>query len=157
MSFRANATTPADILAYSEWRPTRWRLATSAGKNYGLFNTHERAARFSVGVQMDLDESDCVFIELERSTGYNIWLGDNIGCSSRRPARILWRDQFGQQQTSSVKNVLSRAADIDAYGITRVVSALRLWAAQGGLHADDLAAWRAVEVDYPILGGLKNE
>jgi hypothetical protein len=140
----------ATIQAYSEWRPTRWRLTTSTGKSYGLFNTHERAARFAEGVLMGLDASDYVSIKVVRSASYNTWLGDDIGCSSGKRARIHLCDQFGRQQETSVRNVLLQAANMDAYGLGRVVSALRFFASTGELHADDLAVWREVEADFPI-------
>lgn len=138
------------FIGYSEWRPTRYRLTTSTGKSYGLFNTHERAVRFSEGVLMGLDASDYVSITPIRDSAYDTWLGDDLGCSSGKPARIHMRDQFGRRQKSSVRNVLLRAADMDAYGLGRVVSALRLFAGTGRLHPDDLAAWREVEDEFPV-------
>ncbi|MFM0363723.1 hypothetical protein [Paraburkholderia sediminicola] len=147
-----NATSVAMIQAYSEWRPTRWRLTTSTGKNYGLFNTHERASRFADGVLMGLEESDYVSIKPIRSTGYDTWLGDSIGLGDT-PACISLIDQFGQHYETTVANVLHRASDVDARGLGRIVSALRLMADVGELHADDLAAWRKHEAEYPIRTG----
>jgi len=121
---------------------------TSTGQNYGLFNTHDRAARFGEGVLMSLEESEYVSIKLVRSTGYDTWLGDNIGFSDA-PAQIHLRDQFGKERYASVGNVLSRAADLDAYGLTRIVLALRACSDQ--LHPSDLAAWRAAEDQFPIF------
>jgi hypothetical protein len=147
-----NTTSVAATQAYSEWRPTRWRLTTSTGKDYGLFNTHERASRFADGVLMGLEESDYVSIKPIRSTGYDTWLGDSIGLGDT-PACISLIDQFGRPYETTVAIVLHRASDIDARGLTRIISALRLMADLGELHADDLAAWRMHEADYPIWTG----
>lgn len=146
------ASAVATILAYSEWRPTRWKVTTSTGRNYGLFTSHDKAALFAEGVRMSLadeaNESDYVSIRYMRDAAYDTWLGDNIGCSAGRPARIEVRDQFGIKRRLSVKAVLSIARDLDAQGLTRVVLGLRAAAEQ--LHPDDLAAWREHEDEYPL-------
>ncbi|KFX60587.1 hypothetical protein KBK24_0137295 [Burkholderia sp. K24] len=127
----------------------RWRLTTSTGKNYGLFNTHERAERFATGVLMGLDEPDYVSITREPDSSFYTWLGDSIGRSDL-PACVSILDQFGQHREYSVFEVLSRAHEINARGLNRIVSALRLFASTGQLHPDDLAAWREVEDEFPI-------
>lgn len=50
-----------------------------------------------------------------------------------------------------VAETLRRADQIDGYGLTRVVLALRVCADQ--LHPDDLAAWLENEAEYPIRTG----
>jgi hypothetical protein len=56
---------------------------------------------------------------------YDTCPGDNIGFSTDRLARIYLRDQFGPQMDTSVRIAILRAADIEAYGLSRVVSAPR--------------------------------
>jgi hypothetical protein len=149
---RALSASMATYIAYSEWRPTRWRLSLSNGRSYGLFTSHEKANKFADGVLMNFDEGDPVeaIITCIRQAAYFTWQGDDIGCGDAA-ATIHFKDQFGILRSFDVAETLRCAERIDRYGLTRIVLALRVCADQ--LHPDDLAAWLEHEAEYPIRTG----
>jgi hypothetical protein len=142
---------PATFVGYSEWRPTRYSVTDSTGRNYGLFTSHSKANTFANGVLMSLDDDDAhVSIRAERGTNFYVWCGDNIGCGDG-PAIVRLSNEFGSQSMYSVRRIFELASMIDERGITRIVSALRLMADVGKLHPDDLSAWREVEAEFPVF------
>lgn len=150
-TLRTLSASTATIIGYSEWRPTRYRVKDSNGRNYGLFTSHEKANTFANGVLMSLDDDDAhMNIQAVRDTNFYVWVGDNIGVGDG-PASVLLHNEFGSQSMHSVRRVLAMTPMIDAYGFGRIVSALRLMADIGELHPDDLAAWREVEDEFPII------
>ncbi|PRY03789.1 hypothetical protein [Paraburkholderia sp. BL25I1N1] len=152
LSPRALSASMATYIAYSEWRPTRWRLSLSTGQKYGLFTSHEKASKFADGALMHFDEGDPVeaTITCVRQAAYFTWQGDNIGCDEGA-AVIHFNDQFGILRSLGVAETLRRAEHIDGYGLTRVVLALRACVDQ--LHPGDLTAWLEHEAEYPIRTG----
>lgn len=149
---RALSPSMAAYIAYSEWRPTRWRLSLSTGRTFGLFTSHAKASKFAYGALMHFEESDLVeaIIERVQQAAYFTWQGDDIGLCDG-PAVIHFNDQFGSLVSLNVAETLRRADQIDGYGLTRVVLALRVCADQ--LHPEDLAAWLEHEAEYPIRTG----
>lgn len=149
---RALSPSMATYIAYSEWRPTRWRMSLSTGRIYGLFTSHEKANKFADGVLMNFDEGDRVEALITRveQAAYFTWQGDNIGCGDGA-AVVHFVDQFGGALYLNVAETLRQADQIDGYGLTRIVLALHACADQ--LHPDDLAAWREHEAEYPIRTG----
>lgn len=147
--------TVATAAAYSEWRPNRWLVTMSTGRSFGLFDSHDHAASFAEGVRASFASQaaagDYISLRFMPGAGRDTWLGDNIGCSAGKPARIAIRDQFGIERSLSVAVALATAADLDAYGLTRVVLGLRTSADR--LHPADLAAWLAHEAEYPVRAG----
>jgi hypothetical protein len=152
LATRALSPSMATYIAYSEWRPTRWRVSLSTGRTYGLFTSHEKAVKFADGVLMHFDEDDPVeaIIACVRQAAYFTWRGDDIGCGDGA-AVIHFNDQFGSLLSLNVAETLRRADQIDGYGLTRVVLGLR--ACIDRLHSDDLAAWLEHREEYPIRTG----
>lgn len=140
------SSTKATIQAYSEWRPTLWRVRTSTGVNCGLFTSAEKASVFAYGVSLD-GTKGAPEVKAEENSASFVWQGDDIGCS-RAPAAIRVLDEFGQTRSLSVADALNMARLIDARGLARVVMALRACASR--LHPNDLAAWDAHQDEYPI-------
>ncbi|MGF6664978.1 hypothetical protein QF000_006646 [Paraburkholderia atlantica] len=140
----------ATFVGYSEWRPTRYSVKDSEGHNYGLFTSHSKASGFADGVQTSLDHDGYVSIKAERDTNFFAWHGDNIGFGDG-PAIVILRNEFGHQCLRSVRQALAIAPMIDAYGLGRIVTALRHMASLDELHPDDLAAWREVETEFPVF------
>jgi len=141
---------------YSEWRPTRYHVKDSSGRNYGLFTSHEKASLFANGVLGCMeDDGAYTCIQTVRDGNFFVWDGDSIGCSRDSPAIVMLHNDFGSQSMRSVREVLAMPHMIDAYGLGRIVSALHLLANVGDLHPDDLAAWREVEGEFPIARMLK--
>jgi hypothetical protein len=142
---------PATFVGYSEWRPTRYSVVDSSSRNYGLFTSYAKAETFANGVLMSLEEEGAyVSIRPVRGTNFYVWCGDNIGCGNG-PASVLLSNDFGSQSSHSVRRIFELAPMIDAYGFSRVVSALRLMADLGELHPEDLSAWREVEDEFPVF------
>ncbi|MFL9930861.1 hypothetical protein P0D88_16740 [Paraburkholderia sp. RL18-103-BIB-C] len=79
-----------------------------------------------------------------------VWRGDDIGLGDK-PAIIHLVDNSGCLRSHTVAETLALRGSVDAYGLGRVVSALRLFAGTGELHPDDLAAWREVEDEFPVI------
>ncbi|MBN3788316.1 hypothetical protein [Burkholderia sp. Ac-20353] len=143
----------ATFIGYCEWRPTRYRVKDSTGRNYGLFTSHAKAVIFADGVLASLDENEndvYVTIKAERDANFFVWDGDNIGLGDG-PATVILHDEFGSQLLRSVRQILAMASMIDARGMTRIVSALRHFGDTGELHPDDLAAWQEVKDDLPVF------
>lgn len=140
------------LACFSEWRPTRYRVKDSNGRNYGLFTSHEKASKFADGVLWGMGDGDVhMSIQTVRDGNFFVWDGDSIGCSGDSPAIVMLHNDFGWQSTHSVREVLRMPHMIDAYGLSRIVSALRLIADLGELNPDDLAAWREVEGEFPVV------
>lgn len=152
VAYRDLSPSMATYIAYSEWRPRRWRLSLSTGRTFGLFTSHEKASKFADGVLMHFDEGDPVEAIITRveQAAYLTWQGDDIGCGDGM-AVIHFNDQFGSLLSLTVAETLRRADEIDGYGLTRVVIAL--WVCADQLHPDDLAAWLEHKADYPIRTG----
>lgn len=141
MHNNGNAAKPA-LLAYSEWRPTRWRVKDSNGRNHGLFTSHRKAATFADGILMGIDDDNAyASIQAVRDTNFFVWSDDSIGLGDG-PAIVTLCNEFGSQSRWPVRQVLAMAPMVDANGMRRIVSALRRMAGSGKLHPDDLAAWR---------------
>lgn len=73
------------------------------------------------------------------------WVSDNIGLTAGTDdAAVVLGDSEnpGGKQCLSIAEALSKADDIDDYGLMRIVSCLSSAAGCGDLSAADLAAWR---------------
>jgi hypothetical protein len=144
-----NEVSVAVVLGYSEWRPTRWRV-TTAIRSYGLFNSHQQASRFADGLLLYPEHVDSILITRVESASHLIWQGDSIGTGSD-PAVIQFLDDFGILRVFTVADALNHRTDVDPRGLGRIVSALRLMADLGELHPEDLAAWRAIQDEFPVI------
>lgn len=75
-----------------------------------------------------------------------IWRGDNIGLIINEPVIVILRDEATPNPRNvsyTLTHALSVADQIDAYGLSRIVSGL-MWASEHGyLCAADAAAWEA--------------
>jgi len=144
-----NGASVSTAPAYSEWRPTCWRV-TTAVRCYGLFNSHQQASRFADGLLLYPEHADSIRITRVESASHLIWQGDSIGSGSDL-AIIQFLDDFGILRTFTVADALNHRKDIDARGLSRIASALRLMAGLGELHPEDLAAWHAVQDEFPVI------
>lgn len=137
------------LLCYSEWRPTLWRVSTRV-RSYGLFPTPKNARRFADGLELFPEHAGSIEVSKIDSASHLVWRGDDIGLGDR-PATIDFVDGFGILRSFSVAVSLAYRTQIDPRGLWRIVSALRLMSNSGELHPDDLAAWREVEDEFPII------
>lgn len=145
----SRVTSIATVLAYSEWRPVRWRVRTAV-RSYGLFDSHQQASRFADGLLLYPEHADSIWITRVEGASHLVWQGDDFGLGDR-PAVIHLVDDFGILRSFTVADALNHRMHVDPRGLGRIVSALRLMADCGKLHPEDLAAWGAAADEFPVV------
>ncbi|MGF6781117.1 hypothetical protein [Paraburkholderia sp. GAS334] len=101
----------ATVLAYSEWRPVRWRVRTAA-RSYGLFDSHQQASRFADGLFLYPEHADSVRIIRIENAAHLVWQGDDIGVGDK-PAIIHFVDDFGILRSFTVADTLNHRMHVD--------------------------------------------